>query len=310
MAHFCAAATGPPGRSAWGIIPPPLTPPVRAGIEAVFLLATAVHHCSSSRATTTSTRNGRLNTSPSAVARVSAFVAPDGKDLKDLRALGRQAVTARMGSRLVQSSGTRRSPRPLEFSRLRPHMIWCPRSSAERAPLSQGEGRGFESRRDFEALLVRQGLIPFLGSSAPSRPERSLYEPCAERHRVRDRARHAKAQGIRLLMLAGCPKSEIHTLRWSDVDLATGEFHLADANTGPRGAAAASRRTASGGVAEPQGQPLGVSGQRPGRLDRRGQPRPVSGRPSAAARGWRTCGCTTSATLVHQSVIVLPPESS
>ena len=25
MAHFCAAATGPPGRSAWGIIPPPLT---------------------------------------------------------------------------------------------------------------------------------------------------------------------------------------------------------------------------------------------------------------------------------------------
>ena len=24
MAHFCAAATGPPGRSAWCIIPPPL----------------------------------------------------------------------------------------------------------------------------------------------------------------------------------------------------------------------------------------------------------------------------------------------
>ena len=26
MAHFCAAATGPPDRSAWCIIPPPLTP--------------------------------------------------------------------------------------------------------------------------------------------------------------------------------------------------------------------------------------------------------------------------------------------
>ena len=26
MAHFCAAATGPSGRSAWSIIPPPLTP--------------------------------------------------------------------------------------------------------------------------------------------------------------------------------------------------------------------------------------------------------------------------------------------
>ena len=25
MAHFCATATGPPGRLAWGIIPPPLT---------------------------------------------------------------------------------------------------------------------------------------------------------------------------------------------------------------------------------------------------------------------------------------------
>ena len=25
MAHFCAAATGPPGRLAWSIIPPPLT---------------------------------------------------------------------------------------------------------------------------------------------------------------------------------------------------------------------------------------------------------------------------------------------
>ena len=26
MAHFCAAATGPPGRIAWGIFAPPLTP--------------------------------------------------------------------------------------------------------------------------------------------------------------------------------------------------------------------------------------------------------------------------------------------
>ena len=26
MAHFCAAATGPPGRLAWGIFAPPLTP--------------------------------------------------------------------------------------------------------------------------------------------------------------------------------------------------------------------------------------------------------------------------------------------
>ncbi len=39
---------------------------------------------------------------------------------------------------------------------------------------------------------------------------------------------------IRLLMLTGCRKSEILTLRWAEVDLAAGELHLADAKTGPR----------------------------------------------------------------------------
>ena len=42
------------------------------------------------------------------------------------------------------------------------------------------------------------------------------------------------AAAIRLLMLTGCRKSEILTLRWSDVDLAAGEIHLGDAKTGPR----------------------------------------------------------------------------
>ena len=39
---------------------------------------------------------------------------------------------------------------------------------------------------------------------------------------------------IRLLMLTGCRKSEILTLRWKDVDPEAGELRLADAKSGPR----------------------------------------------------------------------------
>ena len=42
------------------------------------------------------------------------------------------------------------------------------------------------------------------------------------------------ATAIRLLMLTGCRKSEILTLRWTDVDLDAGELRLADAKSGPR----------------------------------------------------------------------------
>ena len=39
---------------------------------------------------------------------------------------------------------------------------------------------------------------------------------------------------IRLLMLTGCRRGEIMTLRWEDVDLEAGELQLRDAKTGPR----------------------------------------------------------------------------
>ena len=44
---------------------------------------------------------------------------------------------------------------------------------------------------------------------------------------------HAVA-AIRLLLLTGCRKSEILSLKWQGVDLAAGEIRLADSKTGPR----------------------------------------------------------------------------
>ena len=44
---------------------------------------------------------------------------------------------------------------------------------------------------------------------------------------------HAAA-AFRLLMLTGCRRNEIATLRWSDIDLVEGELHLAQTKTGAR----------------------------------------------------------------------------
>ena len=52
--------------------------------------------------------------------------------------------------------------------------------------------------------------------------------------RIVERASPIAMAAIRLLMLTGCRKSEILTLRWTDVDLEAGELHLADAKAGPR----------------------------------------------------------------------------
>ena len=42
------------------------------------------------------------------------------------------------------------------------------------------------------------------------------------------------AAGLRLLMLTGCRRNEILTLRWEDVDLEHDEIRLRDAKTGAR----------------------------------------------------------------------------
>ena len=49
-----------------------------------------------------------------------------------------------------------------------------------------------------------------------------------------DRASLLSVTAIRLLILTGCRRNEILSLRWEDVDLDAGELRLADAKTGPR----------------------------------------------------------------------------
>ena len=82
---------------------------------------------------------------------------------------------------------------------------------------------------------------PTHGIKRNSRPRLTRFLSCDEvhrLHRVLDRyagARPSRAQQadiIRLLLLTGCRKSEIVTMRWQDVDADT--LNLADAKTGPR----------------------------------------------------------------------------
>ena len=91
--------------------------------------------------------------------------------------------------------------------------------------------------------LIPEGFNPCRSvEKYPERPrERFLTDAeFARLGRVLDEAVNSGAAplaavtAIRLLMLTGCRKSEILTLRWKDVDLDAGELHLADAKTGPR----------------------------------------------------------------------------
>ena len=67
--------------------------------------------------------------------------------------------------------------------------------------------------------------------------------PCRAVNHYRERSRErflspgeyrSVGAALRLLMLTGCRKSEILTLRWDDVDRTAGEFRLRDGKRGPR----------------------------------------------------------------------------
>ena len=73
------------------------------------------------------------------------------------------------------------------------------------------------------------------------------------------------AAAVRVLMLTGCRKAEVLTLRWSDVDLEAGEIRLGDANTGGRAvplAPSAVRRRAS--LPRDEDNPWVIVGKVPG----------------------------------------------
>ena len=57
------------------------------------------------------------------------------------------------------------------------------------------------------------------------------------RRRAEGKVSRSAVAALRLLMLTGCRRNEILTLRWEDVDLETGELRLRDAKTGARSVA-------------------------------------------------------------------------
>ena len=102
------------------------------------------------------------------------------------------------------------------------------------------------------------------------------------------------AAAFRLLMLTGCRRNEILTLRWEDVDLEAAELRLRDSKTGPRvvplPAAAVSVLATLPRV---PGNPWVIPGRSRGGTSRTST---TTGSGSGRGRGSRTSASTTSAT--------------
>ena len=76
----------------------------------------------------------------------------------------------------------------------------------------------------------------------------------------------AAVAALRLLMLTGCRREEILTLRWDDVDFAARELRLRDSKAGPRMVAltSAAKRVLCA-IPRLPGNPWVIAGERPGR---------------------------------------------
>ena len=91
--------------------------------------------------------------------------------------------------------------------------------------------------------LVPHGRNPCRAVSHYREQSRKRFLTPEEYRSARTSLREAEAAGsmwppaiaaIRLLMLTGCRKSEILTLKWDDVDRTAGELRLRDGKRGPR----------------------------------------------------------------------------
>ena len=122
--------------------------------------------------------------------------------------------------------------------------------------------------------MVAEGVDPCrsVAKYPARRRERFLTEAEFERlgraldeAEIRGGASPGAVAAIRLLMLTGCRKNEILTLRWRDVDTDVRELTLADAKTGPRAVPLppSAVRLLAGLVRRP-GNPWVIPGHKPG----------------------------------------------
>ena len=97
---------------------------------------------------------------------------------------------------------------------------------------------GFSTMRSSAAISRRTPRVASSGNPGAKLTRFLSREEVRRLHHALDRHDHARpsrarqADVIRLLLLTGCRKSEILTLRWQDVDGDT--LNLIDAKTGPR----------------------------------------------------------------------------
>ena len=122
--------------------------------------------------------------------------------------------------------------------------------------------------------LVPRGRNPCKAVNHYREQPRERFLTPEEYRRVGAALREVEADGsmwppaiaaIRLLMLTGCRKSEILTLRWDDVDRTAGEFRLRDGKRGPRMVPLTTPvLKVLGGIERVEGNPWVIRSQKPG----------------------------------------------